>query len=833
MNKLFLIILLISIITFLSSDTNFRLMSYNALNFDGTDRLTEFETVLTVAAPDILICQEIKTESASDDMLNILNNSIGGYARADFVYDGDLNNMLFYKTSIATLNSQDEIDTSPRDVSEYVMNIDGNPIRFYSCHLKASTGYETERLAAVTILRDHLNGLTEGTEFIIVGDMNFYTSSESGYQKFIDSEVVDIGRAEDLCSQVGSWHDSGTYADVHTQSTRVENFGYGATGGLDDKFDFIFGNYGLNNGSGIEYNSGSFTAYGNDGNHFNQSINAGTNTAVPANVADALYYASDHLPVFGDFTSVSGGTPPSGSLIISEYIEGSSFNKAIEIYNGTGATVNLSEYSLEKDVNGDNSWGNSYNYSGSLADSEAFVLVNSQATQTILDEADATDNGVINFNGNDQVRLLKYGTEIDRIGISGDITFAANVTYVRNSNITEPQSGEQDPRSNGEWTSYASDTFTYLGSHTQDTPANQAPQISNIQHTPTSPNSFQTVSISADITDSDGTISSSALNWGLTSGNITNSINMSHSAGNTYTSDTQIPTQTNGTTVYYFLEATDDDNDTTTSSTYSYTVSADSNQHTIYEIQGQTSISPFNEQIVTTSGIVTATYANGYFLQDGEGAWNGILVYDSSNLPAIGDDITVEGEVYEYYDLTEIRTITSYMLNSSGNQLPNATVLTTLAVGIEDYESVLIEIQNAECTELLTYNEWHANDGSGNVRINDLLYDADPEIGTFYNIVGILNYNYSNFKIEPRNENDVTEIIQQPAAPQNVTIEIAGSEVLLQWDAVSGAAKYHVWRSADPYSNFVRITPHPEGITGNSYTDTLGSDKYFYYITAE
>ena len=39
-------------------------------------------------------------------------------------------------------------------------------------------------------------------------------------------------------------------------------------------------------------------------------------------------------------------------LIISEYIEGSSFNKAIEIYNGTGAAIDLSEYSLELYSNG-------------------------------------------------------------------------------------------------------------------------------------------------------------------------------------------------------------------------------------------------------------------------------------------------------------------------------------------------------------------------------------------------------------------------------------------------------------------------------------------------
>ncbi|MCK4339306.1 MAG: T9SS type A sorting domain-containing protein, partial [Candidatus Cloacimonetes bacterium] len=78
----------------------------------------------------------------------------------------------------------------------------------------------------------------------------------------------------------------------------------GVGGGLDDRFDFIFTSYEINNDSGIEYIDSSLTYFGNDGNHFNQSVNYSTNSAVPDSVADALYYASDHLPVFADFVSL-------------------------------------------------------------------------------------------------------------------------------------------------------------------------------------------------------------------------------------------------------------------------------------------------------------------------------------------------------------------------------------------------------------------------------------------------------------------------------------------------------------------------------------------------
>jgi hypothetical protein len=54
----------------------------------------------------------------------------------------------------------------------------------------------------------------------------------------------------------------------------------------------------INTGSKhISYVSGSYKAIGNDGNHFNKSINSGSNNSVPANVLTALYNNSDHLPV--------------------------------------------------------------------------------------------------------------------------------------------------------------------------------------------------------------------------------------------------------------------------------------------------------------------------------------------------------------------------------------------------------------------------------------------------------------------------------------------------------------------------------------------------------
>ena len=74
--------------------------------------------------------------------------------------------------------------------------------------------------------------------------------------------------------------------------------------------------------------------------------------------------------------------------------------------------------------------------------------------------------------------------------------------------------------------------------------------------------------------------------------------------------------------------------------------------HTIAQVQGELFSSPLLEQVVTVEGVVTAATDYSYFLQDGSGPWNGVYIYDNTNLPAVGDHVILTGEVLEYYDLT-------------------------------------------------------------------------------------------------------------------------------------------------------------------------------------
>lgn len=156
-------------------------------------------------------------------------------------------------------------------------------------------------------------------------------------------------------------------------------------------------------------------------------------------------------------------TPTGSELFISEYIEGSSNNKAIEIYNPTSSSVSLSAYSIQKQTNGAGSWNSNLALSGTLAAGQTYLIVNASATTTLKNKANlTTTSGAVAFNGNDAIGLFKNGSLIDVVGVfNSTAVFGANVTLVRKPTVTTGRT----TYTTTEWTSYPSDTFTYAGNH--------------------------------------------------------------------------------------------------------------------------------------------------------------------------------------------------------------------------------------------------------------------------------------------------------------------------------------------------------------------------------
>lgn len=159
-----------------------------------------------------------------------------------------------------------------------------------------------------------------------------------------------------------------------------------------------------------------------------------------------------------------GATMYMDDLVISEYVEGSSNNKALEIYNGTGAPIDLSAYTIELYANEKTTPGNTLSLSGTLAHGETKVFVHSQANEVLKPLGEAAS--ITNFNGNDTIVLKKGDVIVDSLGkIAAQVNYAQDVTYVRNAdNFTRDINPNDDVSLTG-WTSYLTDTFTDLGAH--------------------------------------------------------------------------------------------------------------------------------------------------------------------------------------------------------------------------------------------------------------------------------------------------------------------------------------------------------------------------------
>jgi predicted extracellular nuclease len=163
-------------------------------------------------------------------------------------------------------------------------------------------------------------------------------------------------------------------------------------------------------------------------------------------------------------------------LFFSEYVEGSSNNKALELYNGTGAPVDLAAngYAVKMYFNGSATAGLTIALTGTVASGDVYVLAQASAGEAILAQADQT-NASGWFNGDDAVELVKGATVVDSIGQVGfdpgtewgtDPTSTSDNTLRRKDAVTagDPVSSDAfDPAV--EWDGYPRDTFDGLGTY--------------------------------------------------------------------------------------------------------------------------------------------------------------------------------------------------------------------------------------------------------------------------------------------------------------------------------------------------------------------------------
>lgn len=158
-------------------------------------------------------------------------------------------------------------------------------------------------------------------------------------------------------------------------------------------------------------------------------------------------------------------TPTGSELYISEYVEGSSNNKYLELYNPTDQAIDLSQYALDLNTNGGSNWSNDgsgfKNYtelSGTLAAKSTIVYKNANAE---IYDGEATECSAVNFNGNDPIGLFKNGKLIDIVGTfnGGSADFAKDVTLRRKASVNAP-STTYNPN---DWDELSKDDISGLG----------------------------------------------------------------------------------------------------------------------------------------------------------------------------------------------------------------------------------------------------------------------------------------------------------------------------------------------------------------------------------
>ena len=431
---------------------------------------------------------------------------------------------------------------------------------------------------------------------------------------------------------------------------------------------------------------------------------------------------------------------------------------------------------------------------------------------TLRGEKDFDNGGDVVFNGNFETTCLSTNSTFEpRDEVKGDVAriiLYMDVRYEGGSNepnlvpvdglttYPNPQIGvlstllawhEQDPpdafekRRNDviyEWQGNRNPFIDYPEFvdyiYSDSEPIVNPIQIYNVQ-TPTPLSGGEVFTITANIVSAiNCPIEEVVLNYGNSwyDYNLTNSIAMSINANGEY--EAEIPAQIYNTMFCYSITAIicEEASQTFFGSEVIPPLPFEGIITTISEIQGQQEFSPYEGQTVNTTGIVTGAFANSFYIQDGNEPWSGIYIYSGGALPAMGDSVIVSGEISEFCwngspcdcsscggaGVTEFYQPEDIYIVSNNNPLPEPILVNSGDALSEQYEGVLVRIENAECFELPSgYGVWQVNDGSGVCAIHNTPdgYEFDPQIGSVYNITGIVTSTFDEWKVDLRMPSDV------------------------------------------------------------------------------
>jgi predicted extracellular nuclease len=359
---------------------------------------------------------------------------------------------------------------------------------------------------------------------------------------------------------------------------------------------------------------------------------------------------------------------PAADLFFSEYVEGSSNNKALEVYNGTGAAITLTgAYDVQFFFNGGATAGSTLALNGTVAAGDVFVLAHSSAAAAILTQADQTSGGAW-FNGNDAIALRRNGTVIDvigQVGLDPGAAWGAGATSTLDHTLRRKPSvlaGDAngadafDPAA--EWDGFALDTFGGLGSHAIS--GGNAPIVPSCGG-PLAAAGGAGATRAVTAADADGRVIS-ALVSGISPAPAAGSIAIANvvpasGAGAALSATLSVSANVPAGSYDASIRFGNDDSPApqTASCVVRVTVGAPAGSLRIHDIQGAGHVSPYRGlPVAQVPGVVTARRSNGFFMQDlapdgSDATAEGIFVFTAS-APAVslGDTVAVSGTVAEF-----------------------------------------------------------------------------------------------------------------------------------------------------------------------------------------
>ncbi|WP_345379458.1 ExeM/NucH family extracellular endonuclease [Demequina sediminis] len=516
-------------------------------------------------------------------------------------------------------------------------------------------------------------------------------------------------------------------------------------------------------------------------------------------------------------------------LFISEYVEGSASNKAVEIYNGTADAVDLSAYTLELYSNGA-ATASVTTLAGTLAAGDVHVVVNGSAGAALAALGDQT-GGATNFNGDDALILRHGETVIDSFGLVGVdpgtewTGGGADDTLRRKATVCEGDTVTSDAFDVAvEWDSFAQDTFDGLGAHTStcsgEPPVDVPPTVTSIVPADGAvgvlPGVAPVVTFSEPVAVDDA--------FALICGE--DDLALTTTGGPTaYTVTPAAPLEANAECTFTVDagRVTDVDGEPdllAASASATFTVLGDPTP--ISAVQGATDTSPLAGQTVLIEGVVVGDYEGpspalrGFYVQsrdadaDADPATSeGIFVFNGNDdSVTLGDEVAVVGVVAEYQGQTQLGSVSSIEVLSHDAPVTPAQVSLPFAAATdaEAFEGMSVEFaQPLFVTEMYLLGRFGEVTVSGTARLDQPTAVVAP--GDEANALQALN-NLNKIKVDDslNSQNPDPLVFGRGGQPLSASNTLRGGDTVT---GLTGVMTY-TWAGNSASGNAWRVRPAAE-----------------------